>query len=288
MLFDAIEFNKAFAEIDVLYDFAFMLMDLEFRGFRRFASVAMNRYFDASGAVMESPGSLSVLPLFLSIRAAIRGHVTGAQSISLSDADHRDARAEEARKYLDLALSYLAPMPPARLIAVGGLSGGGKSRMARELGPLLNSRPAARIVRTDAVRKRVAGADQNARLGPESYTPDMHMRTYEAFYAETRQALSEGHDVIMDAVFQIPEQRAAAAAIAADMGVAFQGLWIDAPVEIREQRVSERQNNISDVTIEVVRQQMEFDLGNIDWVRIDSSGPKEATIECGKKALGID
>jgi len=287
-LFDAIEFNTDFAEIDVLYDLAFMLMDLEFRDHRRFASIAMNRYFDVTGDIAERPGSLAVLPLFLSMRAAIRAHVDAAQSTSLSDPDSRQARAAEAAKYLELALRYLAPKPPSRLIAVGGLSGSGKSRMARELGPFLNAHPAARIVRTDAVRKRLAGADQETRLGPEGYTADMHMRTYDAFYAETRQALSEGHDVIMDAVFSLPQQRAHAAEIAIEMGVDFQGLWIDAPLEVREQRVRERQNNISDVTVEITRQQMDYDLGQIDWAKIDSSGPKETTISLGKQTLGID
>src|SRR5246127_816873 len=71
-LFDCLEFDEALARIDVLYDLAFLLMDLEHRGLGHFANRVFNRYLDRSG---EDDG-LAAMPLFLSLRAAIRAHVT--------------------------------------------------------------------------------------------------------------------------------------------------------------------------------------------------------------------
>lgn len=286
MLFDGIEFNTAFSEIDTLYDLAFLLMDLDYRGLRRLADVTFNRYLDVTGEVLERPGTLSVLPLFLSMRAAIRAHVDAAQVVLLSDPDQQAERRLEAGRYMDMALEYLEP-PAPRLVAVGGLSGGGKSRMARELAPFVGAAPGARVVRTDAVRKRLAGAAQESQLGPEGYTHEMHERTYAAFVEEARAALAQGHAVVADAVFPGPDQRAAIEAVAREMGVPFHGLWIEAPEDVRVARITKRRRNISDVTEEIAREQSTYELGDITWTRIDSSGPREVTVKKGKASIGI-
>lgn len=285
-LFDAIEFNRTFFEIDVLYDLAFLIMDLDFRGNRRLANVTLNRYLDATGMVADDTGVFSVLPLFLSMRAAVRAHVDGAQAGALSDAARRARRQNEARQYLDMALAYLEPSPN-RLVAVGGLSGSGKSRMARELAPFLDAAPGARVVRTDAVRKRLAGAALEDRLGESGYTAEMTEETYSAFYTEIETALGEGQTVIADAVFARPEQREFVAEMARKCGVSFDGLWLEAPPEVMAERVTKRKFNVSDATADIVRQQLDYDLGAIEWVRIDSSGKRDATIGAGIRALGV-
>ncbi|MBV9375890.1 MAG: phosphotransferase, partial [Alphaproteobacteria bacterium] len=71
-LFDCLEFDEGLASIDVLYDLAFLLMDLEHRGFGHFANSMLNRYLDRT----EEDDGLAAMPLFLSLRAAIRAHVT--------------------------------------------------------------------------------------------------------------------------------------------------------------------------------------------------------------------
>lgn len=285
-LFDAIEFDPAFAEIDVLYDVAFLLMDLDYRKQRRLANVTLNRYLDVTGEVSESPGVLSALPLFLSMRAAIRSHVDAAQAAMLSDPGQRARRAEEAKAYLAMALDYLSP-PPPRLIAVGGLSGSGKSRMARELAPLVGAAPGARVVRSDVTRKRLMGVDLTDRLGPEGYVPEVTTRTFEAVYDEVRAGLADGHSVIADTVFSNPAQRDTVAGIAGEFDVPFQGLWLEAPREVMEARVTERQHNVSDATVEIVRLQQDYDLGEILWHRIDSSGPRDATVNEGRTVLSL-
>ncbi len=280
-LFDAIEFSRALTGIDVLYDLAFLLMDLDHRGQRRLANIAFNRYLDLTG---HGGAGLAALPLFLSVRAAVRAHVNAA-GVRIDQAE-ADGRRREARGYLERALGYLSP-PPPRLVAVGGLSGSGKSRMGRELAPFIDPAPGALTVRSDVVRKRLAGVHPLTRLGPEGYTAEMTERTYRALLAEARTALEAGHSVIADAVFARPDQRAAVAGLAAEVGVPFAGLWIEAPPEVREERVAARRRNVSDATAEEVRRQLSYVVGRIDWHRIDSSGPRERTLAEGIRLLDL-
>ena len=280
VLFDAIEFSDAFAEIDVLYDLAFLVMDLEARGLRKLASILLNRYLDNTG----DAAGLGVLPLFLSLRAAIRSHVAAAatQPQPAEAAHHR----AEADRYLDLALGYLTPVP-ARLIAIGGLSGSGKSRLARDLAPLVGTAPGARVIRTDTTRKRLSGVKMTTRLGATSYSAEMNRRTYAAVEDEAAAALAAGQAVIADAVFARPEERAAIAAVAAAAGVPFDAVWLEASPNLLEERVTRRRMNASDATPEVVRLQLSYDLGELHWRRIDSSDSEAATLIAARAVLGL-
>ena len=282
-LFDAIEFSEALADIDVLYDLAFLVMDLEYRDQRRLASILLNRYLDNTG----DAGGLKALPLFLSLRAAIRSHVDAAAASIQSDPREAKALRDAAHRYLEMAAGFLSPHAP-RLIAIGGLSGTGKSVVARELAPFLGGVPGARVVRTDSTRKRLAGVRLSTRLEADGYTSEMDRRTYQAAFEEARVALAAGHSVIADAVFARPQERLAIARIAEDCGVPFQGLWLEAGPEVMRERVTKRSGNVSDATAEVVRTQMEYDLGQVDWPRLDTAGPEKLTVAQGVRLLGLE
>lgn len=281
VLFDAIEFSPDFSEIDVIYDLAFLLMDLDYRGHRRLASILLNRYLDIGD---ETSGMFRALPIFLSMRAQIRAHVGAAIAAAQSDAGKATRELAEARAYLKLSADYLAPPPPV-LIAVGGLSGSGKSRLAREIAPFVGAAPGARVVRTDVVRKRLAGVHPNARLDVDGYSAAMTEKTYAAFEEEAWAALAAGQSVIMDAVFARPEQRAAAADVAERAGVPFVGLWVDAPEEVRVARVEARTNNVSDADANIARGQSGYDVGPMDWQTVDSSGSKDETVRLAREIL---
>lgn len=286
VLFDAIEFNEEFSHIDVLYDLAFLLMDLDFRGLRRLASVVLNRYMDRAPLGAADPEGLAALPLFLSMRAAVRAHVGAAQVAAVDNPATRAPRAAEANAYFEKARDYLNP-PAPRLIAVGGLSGSGKSRLAREVAPHLGAVPGARVVRTDVKRKHLAGTNLHDRLPATAYTPEMSERTYAACMDEARAALAAGQAVVFDAVCARPAERQAVEALAGEAGVPFHGIWVDAPIEVRLARVSGRRANVSDADAAVARKQMEYDLGDITWDTVDSSGAKEKTVAEAVRALGI-
>ncbi len=277
-LFDGIEFCDDFACIDVFYDLAFLLMDFQARGLADMASWVLNRYLEQTGDLE----GLAALPLMLSLRAAIRAHVSAA--IAKVEPDPKWGRA--ATDYLRRAFDYLHPQPP-RLLAAGGLSGSGKSRLARDIAPLVGAAPGAVVLRTDVIRKRLMGVAPETRLPPEGYTPEMTERTYQALYQQAAQALASGHGVIADAVFARPEQRAAIEAVARDAGTPFDGLWLEADAETMRQRVAARRNNASDATVAVLDQQLDYDLGAMTWNRIDSSGSKEDTFANARIAVHL-
>ncbi len=187
---------------------------------------------------------------------------------------------------MDIAISYLEPHSP-RLVAFGGLSGSGKSHAARESASLIGVAPGARVLRSDVLRKRLMGCHPLERLGPEGYTPNVTLRTFQTLYAEAETALKTGHSVIADAVFSNAEQREAIAQEAENLNVPFQGLWLEAPLEVMEQRVTERTANASDAKADIVRLQTQYDLGDISWSRIDSSGTREGTLQRVNTLLGI-
>ncbi len=282
-LFDAIEFSPDFSEIDVLYDLAFLLMDLDFHGLRRLSAFLLNRYLDVGD---ESADAFSVLPMFLSMRAQIRAHVGAAIAAAQDNAEDRAREMATASRYLDYALAYLKPSPP-KLVAVGGLSGSGKSRLAREIASYLGNAPGARVVRTDVVRKRLSGIHPNESLGAEGYTHEMTEKTYQQFFAEAKTAVASGQCAVLDAVFASDGHRTRAEALAVECGVPFQGLWVDAPEDVRVHRVETRERNVSDVTTEIARQQSDYQLGAVSWSEISSAGKKKETIRQALKVLGL-
>jgi aminoglycoside phosphotransferase family enzyme/predicted kinase len=278
-LFDGIEFNEDFACIDVLYDLAFLLMDLTQRGLEAHANLVFNRYLDRTG----DSGGLPALPLFLSARAAVRAHVLAALVRSEQAAKPAETTAAEA--YLALALALLEQHPP-RLVALGGLSGTGKSTVAQALAGRFPRAPGARLLRSDVMRKRLAGIAPEQRLPPDSYTPAAAKRVYAALEEEAETALAAGFSVVLDAAFLRAEERAAAEARAGAAGVPFTGLWLEAPRDVLVRRIEARRGDASDADLAVVDWQLGLDLGPIAWRRIDAVGSVEDTLAAAAALSG--
>ncbi len=268
-LFDCIEFSDDFACIDVLYDLAFLLMDLLRRGDAAGASLVANRYLDVSG----DEAGLALLPLFISARAAIRAHISVAQG--------KGAAAD----YLALAAAALRPARPC-LLAVGGFSGSGKSTLAAALAPHLSPMPGARVLRTDVLRKRLAGVAPETRLPESAYAKAASLRVYAHLLALAEAALGAGFCVILDAAFLQQAERDAAAALAARLGVAFQGLWLDAPDAVLEARLAARRDDASDAGLEVLRAQRRFAEPAMAWRQVDAAGQLAA--QCALALQGLE
>ncbi|WP_431559300.1 AAA family ATPase [Methyloceanibacter sp.] len=290
VLFDAIEFDDRLATIDVLYDLAFLLMDLGKRGLRAHANLVLNAYLDADGRSDTLVG-LATLPLFLSMRAMIRAKVELLRAERVADEaarhneqiERHDGRLERhdgrlarhnARQYFTLAGAFLAP-PGPRLVAIGGLSGSGKSVVSQMLAPELGAFPGAVIVRSDVIRKRLYGMAPEDRLPASAYTQQVSDVVYRICRKRAALALRAGHAVILDAVHAKPQERAAAAALAAEFGIAFNGLWLDAPADVLGARVAKRAGDVSDATPEVVKTQLSYELGEMTFDRIDANLPPD-------------
>jgi uncharacterized protein len=284
VLFDALEFNERLATTDTLYDLAFLLMDLEYRQHREAANRLLNRYVWRSADRLDI-GGLIALPLFLSLRSAIRCLVT-MQRAEQTTGDDRAHLQEAARGRMALALRYLSPEPP-RLVAIGGLSGTGKTTLAASLASRLGPSPGALHLRTDLERKTMFGVAETHRLPPEAYNMDMSDKVYHVVLEKTDLALAAGQSVVVDAVYSKPEERSAVEAIAATRGVPFTGIWLTAPIDILVERVAARQGDASDATPAVVQQQLRHAASPLGWCTIDASGTADDTLKLAIDALKL-
>jgi aminoglycoside phosphotransferase family enzyme/predicted kinase len=288
-IFDAIEFNEQLSCIDVLYDLAFLLMDLEHRGLRALANLALNRYLSEgarAGALGDLAG-LAALPLFLACRAGVRAQVAIAVARAQDDGARRARWEAQSGPYLALALRYLDP-PSPRLLAIGGLSGTGKTTIARTLAPGLGASPGAVILRSDVLRKHLLGRDALDRLGAEGYGDEITARVYAALRERARQGLAAGQAVIVDAVHAAPAERDAIAAVAREAGVPFDGIWLEATRERLAARLAARRGDASDATPAVLEKQLAYELGALAWRRLDATGAAEEVAARAAATLGLD
>ena len=267
-LFDGVEFNDEISCTDVMYDLAFLLMDLWRRRLPRHANVVLNRYLAEAGAW----DAVCLLPLFLSCRAAVRAKTSAtAASQVLNDEARRGELHATAREYLAMAERLLHPPRPC-LVAVGGLSGSGKSTLALRVAPAVGGAPGAVVLRSDETRKQLSGVPVLEHLGPQGYSADMSRRVYASLSERAALVLRGGHSVVVDAVFARPGDRDSIEQVAAAAGVPFIGVWLDAPESVLISRTEQRHGDASDADAAVVRLQRAQDTGPIQWCRIDASG----------------
>jgi aminoglycoside phosphotransferase family enzyme/predicted kinase len=262
-LFDCIEFNDQIASIDVLYDLAFLLMDLWHRGFPELANLVMNRYLDEA----DDEDGFILLPFFMAVRAAVRAHVLATQ-IEEGSADPGGLTAE-ARSYFELARTLLQAKSP-RLIAIGGLSGSGKTSVAEALAALVGAPPGARIVESDRIRKAMHGVPAETKLPDRAYRPEVSDRVYGEMAWRAGLILSEGGSVVADAVFDRPADRNRMEKAASDRAAAFAGFWLEADPLVLWRRVSERSGGPSDATVDILSRQLQRNAAPATWRKVDA------------------
>ncbi|MDH3704054.1 MAG: AAA family ATPase [Alphaproteobacteria bacterium] len=280
VLFDCIEFDNSLAQIDVFYDLAFLLMDLEFRGLRRYANLLLNRYIARTGDY----DGVMLLPLFMAVRAAIRAHVTAATAATSRDASmcatHRDA----ARAYFDLAMRLAKPAPSG-LIAIGGLSGSGKSRLARSIAPNFGGAAGALVVRSDVIRKQMFGVDIFERLPEAAYTKESSRAVYARLTDICTNVLAGERWVVADAVFGDSSERAAIEAAATNLDRPFVGIWLDVSEPVQRMRLAKREHDVSDASPAIGGKQRSGIVTPEDWHVVDAGGTPDDTADAAWRLL---
>ncbi len=261
-VFDCIEFNEEFRLIDGAYDVAFLVMDLEFRGRRDLAYAFLNRYLEWTGDYLAA----RLLPFYCSVRAYIRAKVN---SFLASDPGAPPAVQAAAKttaiEYYRAAWRYSQRATP-RLWVMAGVSGAGKSTVARYLSQTYG----AIHLRSDAVRKHLAGVPLTAKGGTELYTPPMTERTYGELLRLGLALLSAGQSVVLDAKYDRVGLRQQVLAAVRDLPVVLRIIHVQAPIEVLQARLASRTGDIADATAELLPQQLQqwepFTAAERPWV----------------------
>jgi aminoglycoside phosphotransferase family enzyme/predicted kinase len=246
-LFDCIEFNEPFRFVDVMFDIAYIVMDLLARDRPDLSALFLNTYVEESG---DWEG-LAVLPLYVSRQTYVRAKVT---SFLLNDpaiaAADKQAIADTAARYYRLAWQLTTPQP-GQIILMAGLSGSGKTTLGRALATQLNGVH----IRSDAVRKHLGGIPLYERGAPDLYTPAMTANTYDRLLHLGVSLAQDGYTVILDAKYDRQSLRQAAIAQAQQQGIPLHILHCDAPLNQLAQRLQTRTGDIADATVDVLQRQ---------------------------------
>ena len=269
VVFDGIEFNDELRWIDTMSEIAFTVMDLEDRGRADLAHRFQNAYLERTGDY----AGLGVLSFYLVYRALVRAKVTllqaareersaatsmsqgecatsvsrGERAASMSRGQCAASMSQEASDYLALAAKYAGFARPA-LIITCGLSGSGKTTVSQAL----LERIGAVRVRSDVERKRMRGMSPLSRSSGDVdeglYAPAETRATYERVRELARTIVEAGRTVVVDASFLRRSQRESFRALAAELGVPFGLLALEAPQATLRERICKRRAANSDAS----------------------------------------
>jgi aminoglycoside phosphotransferase family enzyme/predicted kinase len=254
-IMDAVEFNKRISVLDVARDVGFLQMDLEYRDRPDLAEAFVRRYLQLA----HDPDLREVLPFYAYYSACVRGKVENflLDIPSVLDKDKREA-AKRAKRYFDLACEYAKTLPPAMLVIMCGLSGTGKSTVAREVAKPLR----AKLLVSDVVRKKLLGIAPTQRalaaVGDDAYSAETTKRTFDAMFSEAREHLMRGQSVVLDATFLRRDLRKVAMRLARETGAQFASVVVsatDAEVRRRLERRTKSGRGVSDAGWDVYLQQ---------------------------------
>ena len=244
VIVDCVEFNDRFRYADPVADVAFLAMDLGFHGRRDLAAVFTAAYFRAA---KDTEGD-SLLPFYAAYRAVVRAKVEGMQFDEREVPEGARASARRrARAHWLYALGGLeAPARRPCLVLVGGLPGSGKSTLAAGLA----DRAGLRVVRSDVVRKELAGLPAAAPAPAADragiYTPEMTERTYAECLRLVERAVFDGRRVVVDASFTADRHRRQFLDAADRLAVPRVFLHCQAPPTVVRDRLAGRRHDPSD------------------------------------------
>ena len=134
---------------------------------------------------------------------------------------------------------------------MSGLSGSGKSTVANHLAPQLN----AIQIRSDAVRKHLAGISLQTKGDASLYSAAMNERTYGRLAELGLLLASQGFTVILDAKYDRSCWRSTIIQAAQAQNISLKIIHCQANLSTLRDRLSHRSGDISDATVDLLEQQ---------------------------------
>jgi aminoglycoside phosphotransferase family enzyme/predicted kinase len=237
LAFDCMEFEPAFRWIDVADEVAFLLADLDSCHQPLHAQAFLGGYLALSGDYQ----ACRLLELYKAHRSLVRAKVSALSVVGVAEmgAAQIVAARQQYHDYLNCARSSLSPKRPI-LILMCGLSGSGKTWIAKRLAPLLG----AVHLRSDIERKRLVGLCESARSGSDLeqglYSREASTRVYQHLAQCAGDTLAGGYTTIVDATFNRREDRLHFHDLSVQLGVTVCVVHCQAPPEVLQARIGER------------------------------------------------
>ncbi|MGA7540559.1 MAG: AAA family ATPase [Steroidobacteraceae bacterium] len=233
--FDCLEYEPAWRWIDTVDEIAFLTSDLKARARPLHAQAFRGGYLAESGDFQ----GCRLLGLYEAHRALVRAKVAALSASQSGQAATQEALRREHFRLVTFAAAALAPKMP-RLLLMSGLSGSGKTWLARQLAERLS----AVHIRSDVERKRHAGLREVARsrsgLGEDLYSAEATESVYAELARAAQDVLSGGIAAIVDATFLERAQRARFAELARSCGAPLHLILCEAPEPVLRARIVER------------------------------------------------
>jgi aminoglycoside phosphotransferase family enzyme/predicted kinase len=239
-IFDCIEFSADFRRIDMADELAFLAAECDFLGARWVGP----RLFELFQPLTGDRPPQELVAFYKSYRACVRAKVAALRADQLSGKD-RDAAAAEALAHLNLADSYLQPWSRPILLAVGGLSGTGKTTLAAQL----TERLGGELLRTDVIRRELLpGARDPVAFNSGNYTAELRRRVYLEMLRRAEALTADGVSVALDGTFSSAEAIVAAKQVADESNAIFLAIECHCRPEVARQRMARRQSAGSDAS----------------------------------------
>ncbi len=219
MPFDCLEYDAELATVDVLFDLAYLLMDLWGHGMQRAANDVFNRFLDMSP--IDEDG-IALMPLFMAVRAASRAHTLAMEGAAAGSS----ALIGQAHSRLLLAHAVLDARP-LRLVAVGGMPSSDKAHVVRAMAEAVGRAPGARVINHEIFRKRMSGVAANMPMPVMTYAPESMDAISHEIATVAGKCVADGHSVVVDSAFARIEERAAIEEVARQSNVGFAGMWVE-------------------------------------------------------------
>lgn len=196
LLFDAIEFNDHFSQIDVISDLSFLLIDLEYREQEALSRLILSHYLHYT----QDYAALKLLRFYKVYRSMVRAKISALQAAQNPKPSLKfQTLTQKTIGYLHLANKQKISITQPKLILIQGVSGSGKSHSARKLLEFLD----AIILSSDRTRKKLFGITPEHRVADDEksrlYSAEMSQKTYQKLYENAQIILQNGWHAIIDA-----------------------------------------------------------------------------------------
>ena len=253
---------------DTMSDIAGVLFVLVMRDRRDLALAGLNRYLKKT----DDFSGLRLAYFYGALHALHKAlELTHACSIEKQDKRRKDFEAQ-ATNAAEYALVFLSQQSGKRVVAIGGLSGAGKTTLGRALSPKF----LAIHVRSDAVRKHLFGYSVEKKAPLEAYSTEHSEKTYRGLEERLGYVLDAGFNAIIDGVFADEGDRDSLENICHHKSVSFTGIWCSVPADIAQKRIISRMHDRSeegkgyDTDMLHHEKQLLLNPGRITWHRLDT------------------